>query len=80
MKNIIYISIKEEKNLEATLLIEPSNEEAILMYMKIALNNLLELDVDRGELIAIRSIIKIINKLNLHIFLIVRKNFIRLKI
>ena len=29
---------KEEKNLEATLLIEPSNEEAILMYMKIALN------------------------------------------
>ena len=29
---------KEEKNLEATLLIEPSNEEAILMYMKIALD------------------------------------------
>ena len=28
---------KEEKNLEATLLIEPSNEEAILMLMKIAL-------------------------------------------
>ncbi len=28
---------KEEKNLEATLLIEPSNEEAILMKMKIAL-------------------------------------------
>jgi len=28
---------KEEKNLEATLLIEPSNEEAILMTMKIAL-------------------------------------------
>ena len=28
---------KEEKNLEATLLIEPSNEEAILMSMKIAL-------------------------------------------
>jgi tetratricopeptide (TPR) repeat protein len=28
---------KEEKNLEATLLIEPSNEEAILMIMKIAL-------------------------------------------
>ena len=28
---------KEEKNLEATLLIEPGNEEAILMYMKIAL-------------------------------------------
>ena len=28
---------KEEKNLEATLLIEPNNEEAILMYMKIAL-------------------------------------------
>ena len=29
---------KEEKNLEASLLIEPSNEEAILMYMKIALD------------------------------------------
>ena len=28
---------KEEKNLEATLLIEPSNEEAILMIMKISL-------------------------------------------
>merc|ERR1711991_923847 len=28
---------KEEKNLEATLLIEPDNEEAILMLMKIAL-------------------------------------------
>ena len=28
---------KEEKNLEATLLIEPDNEEAILMMMKIAL-------------------------------------------
>jgi len=28
---------KEEKNLETTLLIEPSNEEAILMLMKIAL-------------------------------------------
>ena len=28
---------KEEKNLEATLLIEPNNEEAILMFMKIAL-------------------------------------------
>ena len=28
---------KEEKNLEATLLIEPDNEEAILMIMKIAL-------------------------------------------
>ena len=29
--------IKAEKNLEATLLIEPKNEEAILMLMKIAL-------------------------------------------
>ena len=29
---------KEEKNLEATLLIEPNNEEAILMSMKIALD------------------------------------------
>ena len=28
---------KEEKNLETTLLIEPNNEEAILMSMKIAL-------------------------------------------
>ena len=28
---------KEEKNLEATLLIEPNNEEAILMLMNIAL-------------------------------------------
>ena len=28
---------KEEKNLEATLLIEPDNEEAMLMLMKIAL-------------------------------------------
>ena len=28
---------KEEKNLEAALLIEPSNEEAILMSMKVAL-------------------------------------------
>ena len=28
---------KEEKNLEATLLIEPNNEEAILMLMKMAL-------------------------------------------
>ena len=28
---------KEEKNLEATLLIEPSNEEAILMLLKIGL-------------------------------------------
>ena len=28
---------KEQKNLEATLLIEPNNEEAILMSMKIAL-------------------------------------------
>ena len=28
---------KEEKNLETTLLIEPSNEEAMLMLMKIAL-------------------------------------------
>ena len=30
-------TIKEEKNLEATLLIDPDNEEAILMSMKIAL-------------------------------------------
>ena len=28
---------KEEKNLDATLLIEPNNEEAILMLMKIGL-------------------------------------------
>ena len=31
------IKKKEEKNLEATLLIDPNNEEAILMSMKIAL-------------------------------------------
>ena len=30
-------SKKEEKNLDATLLIEPNNEEAILMLMKIGL-------------------------------------------
>ena len=30
---------KEQKNLEATLLIEPDNEEAILMTIKIALEN-----------------------------------------
>ena len=35
--NIEEDQIKEEKNLEATLLIEPDNEEAILMRMKIAL-------------------------------------------
>ncbi len=35
--NIEDNKIKEEKNLEATLLIEPNNEEAILMSMKIAL-------------------------------------------
>ena len=28
---------KEEKNLETTLLIEPDNEEAILMFMRVAL-------------------------------------------
>ena len=31
---------KEEKNLETTLLIEPDNEEAILMSMKIALEKI----------------------------------------
>ena len=35
--NIEEDQMKEEKNLEATLLIEPNNEEAILMTMKIAL-------------------------------------------
>ena len=35
--NIQEDQYKEEKNLEATLLIEPNNEEAILMSMKIAL-------------------------------------------
>ena len=35
--NIEENQLKEEKNLEATLLIEPNNEEAILMSMKIAL-------------------------------------------
>ena len=35
--NIEEDQIKEEKNLDATLLIEPNNEEAVLMLMKIAL-------------------------------------------
>ena len=35
--NIEEDQMKEEKNLMATLLIEPNNEEAILMTMKIAL-------------------------------------------
>ena len=35
--NIEEDQYKEEKNLETTLLIEPNNEEAILMSMKIAL-------------------------------------------
>ena len=35
--NIEEDQINEEKNLETTLLIEPDNEEAILMTMKIAL-------------------------------------------
>jgi tetratricopeptide (TPR) repeat protein len=35
--NIEEDQLKEEKNLETTLLIEPDNEEAILMTMKIAL-------------------------------------------
>ena len=35
--NIEEDQFKEEKNLETTLLIEPDNEEAILMTMKIAL-------------------------------------------
>ena len=35
--NIEEDQTKEEKNLESTLLIEPDNEEAILMSMKIAL-------------------------------------------
>ena len=34
---LIIQSIKEQKNLDTTLLIEPDNEEAILMSMKIAL-------------------------------------------
>ena len=35
--NIEEDQLKEEKNLETTLLIDPENEEAILMSMKIAL-------------------------------------------
>ena len=35
--NIEEDQIKEEKNLDATLLSEPDNEEAVLMLMKIAL-------------------------------------------
>ena len=44
---------KEEKNLEATLLIEPSNEEAILMYMKIAL--------DKSNYLKVKDLLKNFN-------------------
>ena len=45
--NIEEDQFKEEKNLEATLLIEPDNEEAILMSMKIALEKSNYLKVKR---------------------------------
>ena len=45
---------KEEKNLEATLLIEPSNEEAILMYMKIAL--------DKSNYLKVKDLLKNFNE------------------
>ena len=45
---------KEEKNLEATLLIEPGNEEAILMSMKIAL--------EKSNYIKVKDLSKTFNK------------------
>ena len=41
---------KEEKNLDATLLIEPNNEEAILMKMKIALQ--------KSDYLKVKSLLK----------------------
>ena len=46
---------KEEKNLEATLLIEPDNEEAILMSMKIALK--------KSNYSKVKKLSKIFNKI-----------------
>ena len=45
---------KEEKNLETTLLIEPNNEEAILMSMKVAL--------DKSNYLKVKDLSKIFNK------------------
>ena len=45
---------KEEKNLEATLLIEPNNEEAILMSMKMAL--------ERSNYLKVKNLSKIFVK------------------
>tara|TARA_Y200000002_G_scaffold955_1_gene970 strand:- start:160 stop:600 length:441 start_codon:yes stop_codon:yes gene_type:complete len=45
---------KEEKNLETTLLIDPNNEEAILMSMKVAL--------DRSNYLKVRDLSEIFNK------------------
>ncbi len=50
---------KEEKNLEATLLIEPDNEEAILMSMRIALEKSNYLKVKKLS----KTFTKICNKL-----------------
>ena len=45
---------KEEKNLETTLLIEPNNEEAILMSMKVAL--------EKSNYLKVRDLSEIFNK------------------
>ena len=45
---------KEEKNLETTLLIDPNNEEAILMSMKVAL--------DKSNYLKVRDLSEIFNK------------------
>ena len=45
---------KEEKNLEATLLIDPENEEAILMSMKVAL--------EKSNYLKVRDLSEIFNK------------------
>ena len=45
---------KEEKNLETTLLIDPNNEEAILMSMKVAL--------DRSNYLKVRDLSEVFNK------------------
>ena len=50
---------KEEKNLEATLLIEPDNEEAILMSMRIALEKSNYLKVKKLS----KTFTKVCNKL-----------------
>jgi tetratricopeptide (TPR) repeat protein len=45
---------KEEKNLETTLLIEPNNEEALLMSMKVAL--------EKSNYLKVRDLSEVFNK------------------